>query len=470
MIRAACFFSFLFFFTVWVHAQANTAGEPGAIIDSLVNTSFKQNEPCVSILVARKGNIVYQQAFGSANLELQVPMQPGMVFRIGSVTKQFTAIAILQLVEQGKIALQDSIQQYIPFPSKGHTITIENLLTHTSGIIDYANADTSGNPYIEREDFSPQRIIPYFSYQPLEFEPGTAYHYSNSGYVLLAYLIEKVTGEDYHGYMQAHVINPAGLTNTFYAPEQRVVPGRVQGYTRDRGFYENCEYQALSLGFGCGDLLSTTADLFKWNSALLEHKLVSKAMLEKAFTPFKLKNGSFTHYGYGWFVDTLNGDICIHHEGQVSGFIAIEKYFPQKDIYVSVLTNVRSGEDTTGFSSNRFRLFEKIADVALGRRPDNEIALGSAVLDGYTGTYEPVSTYKGKKPPTITIYKENGNLYADLSNGTGKHMLLVAQTATTFTLPDVQRIKTIFEFVKENGKTVKLVATQDKPLEFVKTK
>jgi CubicO group peptidase (beta-lactamase class C family) len=439
-------------------------------VDSLVSQQFKQNEPGVSILIARKGKIVYEDAFGSANLELNVPMKTDMVFRIGSITKQFTAIGILQLVEQGKISLQDSIQKYIPFPSKGYRITIENLLTHTSGIVDYSNADTTHNPYIEREDFTPERMIPYFNYQPLEFEPGTKYNYSNSGYVLLAYVIEKVTGQEYHKYMQEHVINKAGLSNTLYASENTIVPGRVQGYTRDKGFYENCEYQTLSIGYGCGDLMSTTEDLFKWNNALLENKLVNKNTLEKAFTPFKLKNGSYSKYGYGWFIDTLNGNICIHHEGQVSGFIAIEKFFPQQNVFLSILTNVKSGEDKTDFSDKRFRLFEKITDAALGKKLENEITLSSGILKSYAGVYEPLPAYKGKKTPTITIYLENGSLYADLSNGTGRHMLLVAQTETTFILPDVQRIKTIFEFVKESGKTIKLIATQEKPAEFIKTK
>ena len=217
------------------------------LLDSFVSPQFKLNEPGVSVLIAKKGQIVYEKAFGSANLELNTPLQPDMVFRVGSVTKQFTAIGILQLVEQGKISLQDSIQKYIKdFPSKGATITIEHLLTHTSGIVNYSNADTTRNPYIERHDVTPQQIINTFNYLPLEFKPGTKYTYSNSGYVLLAWIIEKVTGESYHSYMEKNVMIPAGLTNTYYANEKTIVPKRVRGYTRDRGFYENSEYH-LSL-------------------------------------------------------------------------------------------------------------------------------------------------------------------------------------------------------------------------------
>jgi CubicO group peptidase (beta-lactamase class C family) len=441
-------------------------------IDSIVLEQIKPNEPGVAILIARKGQIIYEKAFGSANLELGVPLQPDMVFRIGSITKQFTAIAILQLVEKGKISLQDSVQQYIKdFPSKSYTITIENLLTHTAGLNDYASyGDTTNNPYIERHDFTSEQIIKYFDYIPLEFKPGTKYSYSNSNYALLAYIIEKVSGMDYHKYMEENVIKAAGLTSTMYAVENTIVPKRVSGYTRDKGFYENTEYQTLSMGYGCGDLLSTVEDLNKWNSALLAYKLVKKETLEKAFTPFKLNDGSYSKYGYGWFIDTVSGSKCIHHEGQVSGFIAVEEYFPQQDMFLSILTNVKSGEDTTDFSNKRFRLFEKITDAALGNKLENEITLGPEILNSYTGTYEPLRKYKSKKTPIITIYLENGSLYADLSNGTGRHMLLAAQTETRFILPDVKRIKTIFEFAKENGKTTKLIAIQEGSVEFIKTK
>src|SRR5580693_1579106 len=144
-------------------------------IDSLVAPQFEGNQPGISILIAKKGQIVYQKAFGSANLELNTPMQPDNVFRIGSITKQFTAVAILQLVEQGKISLQDSVQKYVKdFPSKGYTITIENLLTHTSGIVDFTAKDDP-DPYIERRDFTPEFLINYIKNDPLHFKPGSKY-------------------------------------------------------------------------------------------------------------------------------------------------------------------------------------------------------------------------------------------------------------------------------------------------------
>jgi CubicO group peptidase (beta-lactamase class C family) len=323
---------FFILLLISVTSSAQTDGYMAKSIDSLVSPQFTGNQPGVSILIAKKGQIIYNKAFGSANVELNAPMQADNVFRIGSITKQFTAVAILQLVEQGKVSLRDSVQKYIKdFPSKSYTITIENLLTHTSGIIDYTSKDDP-DPFIERRDFTPEFLINHFKKEPLQFKPGTKYNYSNSNYLLLGYIVQLVSGKPYHQYMQDNVIKRAELTHTLYAEEKTIVPNRVQGYTRDNGSFENRDYQTLSLGFACGDLLSNTEDLYKWNNALLSGKVISKTSLDKTFTPYKLSDGTFSNYGYGWFIEPLYGSLCIHHEGQTSGFIALEKYFPKEDI------------------------------------------------------------------------------------------------------------------------------------------
>jgi CubicO group peptidase (beta-lactamase class C family) len=366
-------------------------------IDSLVAPQFEGNQPGVSILIAKKGQVVYQKAFGSANIELNTPMQPDMVFRIGSITKQFTAVAILQLVEQGKISLQDSVQKYIKdFPSKGYTITIENLLTHTSGIVDYTSKDDP-DPYIERRDFTPEFLINYVKDDPLHFKPGSKYEYSNTNYLLLGYIIQLVSGESYHQYMADHVLKAAGLQHTLYADEHTPVPGRAQGYTRYSGSFDNCDYQTLSLGFACGDLLSNTTELFNWNTAVISGKLISEASVKKAFSPYNLTNGTYSGYGYGWFIDTTYGSPCIHHEGQTSGFIAMEQYFPKDDTYVAILTNVKTVDDKTDFSDSRFRLFEKIGQLAMGKELIKEVKLDDKILKNYAGSYE-LDSLPNKKP------------------------------------------------------------------------
>jgi CubicO group peptidase (beta-lactamase class C family) len=446
-------------------AQISPDKQLEGTVDSLVAPQFQGNQPGISILIAKKGQIVYKKAFGSANIELNVPMQPDMVFRIGSITKQFTAIAILQLVEQGKLLLQDSVQKYIKdFPSKGYTITIENLLTHTSGIVDYTSKDDP-DPYIERRDFTPEFLIKYFKDDPLQFKPGTKYSYSNSNYLLLGYIIQLVSGENYHQYMAEHLIKPAGLQHTLYADEQTAVPGRVQGYTHYRGVFDICDYQTLSLGFACGDLLSTTEDLFNWNTAVISGKLVSKEDVKKAFSPYKLADGAYSSYGYGWFIDTTYGSPCIHHEGQTSGFIALEKYFPNEGTYVAILTNVKTADDKTDFSDNRFRLFDNISKLAFGETLPKEVNVSEATLDEYVGAYQVVGVKN-----ILTVNKKNGKLYVDLSNKSGKNMVLVPISQTKFALPDIRQIYSTIEFVKENGKVTKAIVVQEKTYQLIKIK
>ncbi|NII28853.1 serine hydrolase [Pseudoflavitalea sp. X16] len=441
------------------YAQAPTDRAVEKSLDSLIKSQFKAQEPGIVVLAARKGKVIYRKAFGSANLELDVSLKPDMVFRIGSITKQFTAIGILQLAEQGKLQLSDSVQQYIKdFPSKGHTITIEHLLTHTSGIPDYMTIDHP-DPYIERHDFTPAFIINHFKNAPLQFVPGTKYAYTNSGYTLLAYIIEKVSGQKYHDYMRKQVLEKAGLQHTEYANELTIIPGRVNGYTRDKGFYQNTYYQTLSIGYGAGDLLGTVDDLYAWNNALLAGKLVKKETLEKAFTPYRLQDGKITNYGYGWNIGIMYGAPCIKHEGQVSGFISMESYFPVQDVFVAVLTNVKSGEDATSFSDQRFRLFGQIPQIVLGNLMPKEAKVSDAVMDTYTGKYK---TVLGQK--TIMIKRNGHSLFLE----DGMAFRMYALTDRRFYLIDMPA-ETFVVFSKDNeGKVTGLIVHRNGQYEWKK--
>ncbi|WP_316791850.1 serine hydrolase domain-containing protein [Pedobacter frigoris] len=451
-IRSTTIFILLLFIFIEAFGQEQFQSLEKSL-DNLLSENFKPGEPGIAVLIAKNKKIIYEHTYGSADMELDVPLQSDMVFKIGSITKQFTAVGILKLAEQGKISLQDSLQKYVKeFPSKGHTITIEHLLTHTSGIREFT-AIEHPTPYIERSEFSPQMLIDHFKGQPLEFQPGAKYAYSNSGYVLLAFIIEKVSGQSFHQYIQEHLLVPAGLHHTYFANEKLILPKRVKGYTRDNGFYQNCEYQSISMAYGCGDLLSTVSDLCNWNNALLDGKIINKQSLNMAFKPYQLKNGTRSNYGYGWFVDQMLGKNCIHHEGQVSGFIGLEKYFPDDDLYVAILTNVKSGEDKTDFSDNRFRLFRQIVAIALSEPLKKQVQLSQETLESYIGTYKVDRIFKNdsltsavKEKAIITIRLGDGKLYADLSNGTGKNMLLVPISQSKFLLPDVERIRTTIEF------------------------
>lgn len=420
-------------------------------LDSLLRPAFKDDEPGIVVFVARKGQVIYEKAYGSANLEQQVPLKPDMVFRIGSISKQFTAIAILQLVEQGRLQLSDSVQQYLKdFPSKGHTITIEQLLTHTAGLPDYMQIDHPDH-FIMRHDVSPQFIIDHFKQAPLQFTPGTRFAYSNSGYVLLANIVEKVSGKPYHDYLQKEVLKKAGLEHTYYAKEEAVVPGRVNGYTRDAGYYQNTYYQTLSIGYGAGDLLSTAQDLYKWTAALWAYKLVKKETLDKAFTAHRLPNGQSTGYGYGWYVNDRFGTRCIKHEGSVSGFISSETYFPDQDLFIATLTNVKSGEDRTSFSDERFMLFGQIPRLVLSSTMPPAVPVPEAIQLSYVGKYK---IQNGQK---VIAVKRIGDLLYLVD---GLNFQLHPLTVTRFSLYDVP-METAIEFTKDGaGKVTGLTAIQ----------
>src|SRR5580700_2751462 len=257
-------------------------------LDELLKRQFNQSQPGCEVLVAKHGQIIYKKAFGNADLELNVALKPDMVFNLASITKQFTAVAILQLVEQGKISLQDSLQKFIPdFPSKGHKITIENLLTHTSGIKDYMQIDYP-NSNMERLDYKPKQLIDSFKNFALEFEPGTKFSYSNSGYYLLGYIIEKVSGKRYQSYIEDNLLKPLGLTHSYFDSTGIIIPNRVNGYRKDDTVFKNADYWSPTIEYSAGGLISNVDDLFKWHQGLYTYKILKKESLQKAFTSYQL--------------------------------------------------------------------------------------------------------------------------------------------------------------------------------------
>ena len=425
-------------------------------LDQLINDRYKTVAPGCVILVAKKGKVIFEKAFGTANLELNVPMKTEMIFRIGSMTKQYTAIAILQLLEQGKISLEDSIQKFIrDFPPKGYTITIENLLTHTSGIIGYDVLDFK-IPNTIRIDFDTKQIIDSLAKRPLEFAPSSRYNYSNSNYLLLGYIIEQVSGKTYEDYLRENIFNPVGLSNTFYESPTSVIRNRASGYAMEGADFQNAGFISMSQVFSAGALLSNVGDLFQWHQALYSYKLVKKETLERAFTPFRLSDGTLSEYGYGWFIKDWKGKKSIGHGGAIDGFRSMEVYFPEEDIYVTMLFN----SDNNSF----LNLTENVADLTIGKaqfKQGRNLKLSEQILNRYVGTYK-----NDKFNVTIKVYMENGVLYSDLSNGTGSHMEMVPQSETKFAL--TIKTPTTVEFVLENDKSTKLIATQKEKVEFIR--
>jgi CubicO group peptidase (beta-lactamase class C family) len=372
-----------------------------ADFDKLLSEQFKAGETGCAALVAIKGQVVYKKAFGMANLELNVPMQPDMVFRIGSITKQFTAVAILQLMEQGKLSLQDEITKYIPdYPTQAHKITIENLLTHTSGIKSYTNVPDFYK-YV-KEDLKPDEAIDRFKNLPMEFAPGTKWNYNNSGFFLLGYIIEKVSGMTYQDYIEKNVLKPAGMTNSLYGSDKKLIRNRAYPYQADGDNTVNADYLSMLLPYSAGSLMSTVEDLYKWNRALLAGKLVKKESLDMAWTEYKLSDGKGTHYGYGWFLSKVQGSRTIEHGGGINGYLTNGIFLPQEDIFVAVFSN------NTAKSPDAVSV--KMAAVALGKPyPQIENPVPADIIDQYTGVYEDESGAQRY------ITKEGNDLYSQRS-------------------------------------------------------
>lgn len=348
--------------------------------DKFLSEQFKPNETGGTALVARNGQIIYKKAFGMANLEMNIAMQPDMIFRIGSITKQFTAVAILQLMEQGKLSLQDEITKYLPdYPMNGHKITIEHLLTHTSGIQSYTSMkDFETNM---RKDMTPEEMINSFKNQAMEFAPGTKWNYNNSGYFLLGFIIEKVSGKTYPKYVEEVFFKPLGMTNSYYGNDTKIIKNRVGAYDEDESGVINAPFLSMTLPYAAGSIQSTVEDLFKWNQAVHAYKLVKKETIDKAFTKYKLNDGKETDYGYGWFLQNVQGSPTIEHGGGINGFLTHGIYIPKADVFVAVFSNCNCKAPQVVTS--------KLAALTIGK-PFNykETTLDSAILQSYTGVYE----------------------------------------------------------------------------------
>jgi CubicO group peptidase (beta-lactamase class C family) len=445
-------------FSTLLFGQSKQDKELVKQIDKSISDNYKNYTPGCAILIAKKDEVLLEKGYGIANIELNVPMKSEMVFRIGSITKQFTAMAILQLVDKGQIALTDSIQKFIKdFHFKGETITIENLLTHTSGIKGYEQIDAK-IPNVMRIDFSLKTIIDSLDKLSLEFDPNTRYNYSNSNYFLLGYIVEQVSGKSYQQYIKENIIEPAGLSSTFYESQTQLITNRANGYSLSDGKYWNADFISMALVYSAGALRSNVSDLYKWHKALYEGKIIQKETFLKAIQPYKLVDGKQIDYGYGFFNKTENGINSIGHGGAIDGFRAIEMYYPEQEIYITLLCN----SETDNFE----RFFQSISNIILRIKAENEqkeLKLSGETLNSYVGTYK-----NDKYNVSIKIYRANGRIYGDLSNGTGSYLMFMALTDTKFFLPDIQRVKTIADFVKENGKVTRVILTQEQPVEFIK--
>lgn len=307
-------------------------------IDSLILTGFgDKNEPGGVFLVSQKGKSIYRKAFGKANLELSANMTPENVFQIGSMTKQFTAIAILILEQQGKLKVNDPVSKYISDYPNGDKISLHQLLTHTSGIKDFTKMKSLSS--IAQKDMEPKAMVDFFKNEPVDFAPGEKFDYNNSGYVVLGYIIELTSGDTYENFIKKNIFDKAGMINSYYASDRKVIPKRAYGYHKKEQGFVNKTVISFSVPFSSGSLMSTADDMLKWQQALNQNIVLTSQETQKAFQKYTLNNGEAFTYGYGWHLKDINGTPDREHGGSVFGFKSMGVYIPEEDIYVIGLSN-----------------------------------------------------------------------------------------------------------------------------------
>jgi CubicO group peptidase (beta-lactamase class C family) len=279
------------------------------------------------------------EGYGSANLETMTPIAADTVFQIGSLTKSFTATAVMLLVEEGKVALDDKITARLSgLPASWDQVTIRQLLSHTSGIKEYTTQD--GMEQRRRLDSRPEELLGLVTAAPLEFSPGSRHSYSNTNYLLLALLIEQLSGRSYARFLAERILTPLEMTQTRVNDPAEIVPHRAQGYVRVPGRIQNAAFFSTANALGAGDLISSARDLTRWDAALNSGKLLSKARLEEMWTPAALSPGGAAPYGFGWGTKTEKGNRLITHGGNISGFSSAYLYCPELRLTVVVLTNL----------------------------------------------------------------------------------------------------------------------------------
>jgi CubicO group peptidase (beta-lactamase class C family) len=378
-----------------------------AQIDAFLAASYPADEPGAAVIAVRDGKVVYRGAHGMADLELGVPLEPDMVFRLGSVTKQFTAAAILLLEEQGKLSIDDPITKFLPdYPTHGHTITIAHLLAHTSGIRSYTGIPGWMQSKI-KQDMTLDELIDGFDSEPMDFAPGERFLYNNSGYVLLGAIIEKASGKSYQELVDQEIFQPLEMTASYYGDHGRIIPRRAKGYDGGPGNYRNAQYLSMSQPHAAGSLLSTVDDLAKWDAALYAEDLLSKASLEKQVTPFALADGSATSYAYGLGVGELKGRRSIAHGGGIFGFSTHALRLPDERVYVAVLSNDTGKPVRPGYVA------QKIAAMVVGDPFPDRVAIErpASELEEYTGVY------RIDEETTRTVTLIEGGLFTQRTGG-----------------------------------------------------
>ncbi|UCH12989.1 MAG: serine hydrolase, partial [Bacteroidales bacterium] len=383
-----------------------------SLADNIFKSAAKERSPGVAILLSRDGEIIYENAFGYADIGNNVPVTTETKFRIGSITKQFIGAAILKLQEDGKLSVNDTLSEFIPDFPRGNEVTIHHLLTHTSGIhsytnrpdfIKYATMATSAEAMID--------TIKNFEY---DFDPGERYQYNNSGYFILGYIIEKVSGKEYGEYLKETFFDPLGMKNTGVHGPFLVLDNEATGYSYEAGTLKKAINWNMTNAGGAGSLYSTVHDLYTWNEALFNGKVLANESLKAAFTPVVLNNNKKpdgTDYGYGWAFFKIRGYDFIAHSGGLHGFLSYLTRQPDNNITIAVLCNSTPPPENINPVSNGNLIAEYFMwkDMEKQASYSTDTSIDVSLYKDYTGRYN-----YGRGAVLIVTLEDN-KLYAQLT-------------------------------------------------------
>lgn len=365
-------------------------------VDDYIKVQLKvQHIPGLSLAVVRDGKIIKARGYGYANVELNVPATPRTLYQLASLSKQFTAAAILLLVQDGKVGLDDRLSKYVPdTPAIWRDITLRHLLTHTSGL---QREGISTTDKTQRADFTWEEMLKSSMAQPMLFAPGEKYAYSNLGFNLLGLVIEKVSGTPFADFMQQRIFAPLEMTSTRVNDLHTITPNRACGYEWSGGTLRIGEPTSPSLYIGSGAVVSTVEDLARWDASLYTDRLLTVASRKQMWTPMPLKNGTTSDYGFGWGLTPIKQHARVSHDGLLSGFQTVIYRFPEDRLTIIVLMN------QSGYASPnqiaRFVAREYLP--AIRPAPQKVLRQAPAALTAFTGRYE----YSSNNLLTITEAK-----------------------------------------------------------------
>jgi CubicO group peptidase (beta-lactamase class C family) len=411
-------------------------------VDSIVAAALSGGRAAgMSVGVVRGHDTLVLKGYGSGDLELGVPTPAGAVYAIGSATKQFTAAAIMQLVEQGKLSLDDSLTKVLPgYPTQGHRVTVRRLLDHTSGIKNYTEISGFGAQAVRA--LPRDSMVAFFATHPFDFSPGEAMNYNNSAYTLLGLILEKVSGVSYDVYIKRHLFDRAGMPSSSYCSTGRIVPRRVYGYDVGQEGLRPAQYLDYGWPYAAGALCSTAGDLVAWLRALHGGKILGPAAYRELIAPGRLADGTVLRYAKGLAVDSVLGHAAVHHGGDIPGFATELTYLRDDSMTVVVLINtegpVRPDEVT-----------RSIVRFVLGdRSPAGTVFRGCAAA--YVGAYRGV----GREGDLFRVAADSaGGLTIQVGSGPARRLTYYG--GETFGRGDSR-----FTFVRERGRVTRLRVDQ----------